>query len=259
MRAMFCFTAAILALFTVSNAAAADAVRLASFSLAERTDKDVVELPACKGSHNVKVTALQIQVKKFPAEINRLRVVFHNGEDLELAPGVHVKAGANSPWLDLPGNARCIKKIVIVGDTDSKKMAAHKRQSEVVILGRTPEVAQEARASGGTKLGSVRLADNTDRDVITLPRCKDSPNPLVSSLRLTVSEHPAEINLLMVEFQNGEKTQLDVKDHFKAGGSSRWLDMPGDKRCVARIVVVGDADTARKTPKKQAKVTFYGK
>ncbi len=255
MRVLLPVTAALLGLFTVSNALAADSVRLASFSLAERTDRDEVNLPPCETSHNVKVTALQLQVKKFPAEINRLKVVFHNGESLDLAPGVNVKAGASSPWLDLPGNARCIKRLVIVGDTNTARVAP-KKQAEVVIFGRVPE---KAKASGGTKLGQVRLAETTDRDVITLPPCKTSGNPRVSSLRFTVSEYGAEINRLVVEFQNGQREELHVKDNFTAGSSSRWLDMPGDKRCIAKIIVVGDANTARKAPKKQSKLTFYGK
>ena len=78
-------------------------------------------------------------------------------------------------------------------------------------------------------------------------------------MRFTVEEYPAEINHLSVEFQNGERTQLQVKDHFAAGSASRWMDMPGEKRCVAKIFVVGDTDTAKKAPKRQAKITFYGK
>jgi hypothetical protein len=258
-RTLLAVLFACLALATVSTAVAADAVKLATFSLGERTDKDVVTLPECSSSHNVKVTAIQLRVAKFPAELNRVRVVFHNGADLVLTPNVHVKAGGSSPWLDLPGDARCIAKIVVVGDTDSKKKAAVKKQAQVTVMGRAPQAAQEVRAEGGTRLGVVRLSDKTDRDVVQLPRCKDSPNPRVSSLRFTVSEHPAQIDRLKVEFHNGETVELQVKDHFKAGGSSRWLDMPGDKRCVAKIIVVGDADTVRKTPKKQSQVAFFGR
>jgi hypothetical protein len=258
MRTLFSLFVLALTWFTVAEVVAADHVRLATFTLTDRTDRDVVELPPCGSSHNTTVTAIQLKVNKFPAEINRIKVTFHNGQTLDLKPNVHVKAGGHSPWLDLPGNARCIQKIVIVGDTDTVRKAP-KKKAEIIILGRPAAAAVQARATGGTKLGVVRLAETTDRDVIQLPRCKNSPNPKISSLRFTVAEHAAEINRLTIEFQNGERTELQVKDHFAVGSSSRWMDMPGDKRCVAKIIVIGDADTVRKAPKKQSKVTFYGK
>ena len=248
-----------LAGLTAQDALASEQVRLATFSLSEKTDRDVVDLPACGTSHNVKVTAIQLKVNKFPAELDRIKISFHNGQDLDLTPNVHVKAGGSSPWLDLPGGARCISRIVLVGDTDSAKKRAPKQQAEVVVFGRTTGATEAAHAEGGTRLGVVKLAERTDRDVIELPRCKDSPNPLISSLRFTVDDHRAEIDRLTVEFHNGERTELTVKDHFAVGASSRWLDMPGDKRCVAKIIIVGDAVAPGKAPKQQAKVTFYGK
>ena len=64
--------------------------------------------------------------------------------------------------------------------------------------------------------------------------------------------------MLKVEFQNGQRQELKVKDHFKKNTSSRWIDLKGNKRCIKKIIVVGDTDTPRYAPKKRSNLKFYG-
>ena len=239
----------------LSPAEASQSVRLGTVTLSDATDRDEVNLPPCESSPNVKVTALKVDVKKFDAEINLLRITYQNGQKEELELRNHIQAGSSSRWIDLKGEARCIKRIVIVGDTDTVRRAP-KKKAVVTFHGKP---AGQSAGTGGTMLGHTRLSDSLDRDELTFPRCKKSPNTPISSLRVVVEEHPATINRLMVSFQNGDTTELDLRADFGAGGASRWIDMPGDQRCVAKIVIVGDTDTMRRAPKRQAKVTFYGK
>ena len=64
----------------------------------------------------------------------------------------------------------------------------------------------------------------------------------------------------IVTFYNGSRQEIYVRDHFKPFSSSRWIDLRGKRRCIKKIVVVGDADTYRRTGfRKQAKVLFYGR
>ena len=108
-------------------------------------------------------------------------------------------------------------------------------------------------------LGVASLTDGKDRDVIHLRKCRLSPNRPVSEIQLRVKQFAAEIDHLKVEFQNGGKQVLHVKDHFYPGTHSRWMDLKGSKRCIKKIVVIGDADTFGWTPFKQAKVLFLGR
>ncbi len=109
------------------------------------------------------------------------------------------------------------------------------------------------------ELGSVLLRDGKDRDVVRLPACRDSSNRLVRELRLVVSRYPAEIDRLRVEFQNGGTQELLVRERFDAGTVSRWIDLRGPRRCIARIVILGDSDTIGWRPGRRARVTFLGR
>ena len=97
------------------------AIRLGAVQVAERTDKDVIKLPPCGSSNNQKVNSIQIQVHKKPVQVDKLKVVFHNDQHQEFSVKKHLKAGESSRWLDLKGEARCIKKVVFIGDTDSRR------------------------------------------------------------------------------------------------------------------------------------------
>ena len=93
------------------------------------------------------------------------------------------------------------------------------------------------------KFGHVFLKDAKDRDAIVLPACKVSSNKRVSKLGFRVKRYNAEIDHLKVVFHNGDQQVLNVKDHFKRNSTSRWIDLNGDQRCIAKIVVKGDTDT----------------
>ena len=109
------------------------------------------------------------------------------------------------------------------------------------------------------KLGSVRLADAKDRDTIHLPPCNGSSNKKVNKLSFKVQAYAAEVDSLKVIFQNGDHQLFAVKSHFLPNSSSRWLDLNGENRCIAKIVVKGDSDTRFVRPGKQAKMTFFAR
>ena len=113
-----------------------------------------------------------------------------------------------------------------------------------------------AAAKSGVHIGSVKLTESKDRDVIVLPSCRTKRNQKVSELAINVTRAPAEIDTLKVVYYNGEHQTLNVKDHFKVNSSSRWIDLNGSQRCIAKIIVKGDADTALFRPKKQSKVSL---
>ncbi|MFK7929883.1 MAG: hypothetical protein AB8H79_16945 [Myxococcota bacterium] len=108
------------------------------------------------------------------------------------------------------------------------------------------------------KLAETDLRDAKDWDVMRLPACSTPGNMPVNRLQLAVTKHPAEIDRLKVTFFDGSSEVLNVRDRFKPGTTSRWIDVPGALRCIKTIRVVGDTDSLGWRPGKQAKVSVWG-
>lgn len=92
-------------------------------------------------------------------------------------------------------------------------------------------------------LGTTTLthAEN-DRDVLHLPACRFSNNKPVRALKLEIKNNDAEIEKLKVVFQNGEKQVLHVRNFFRQGEQTRWIDLNGAKRCLKKVIIIGDTD-----------------
>jgi len=116
-----------------------------------------------------------------------------------------------------------------------------------------------AGALGGKVLGKVKLGDAKDRDVVKLAPCKTPANVKVKKLRVVAQGFQAEINRLKVEYYNGQEQVLQVRQTFRPGTDSRWIDLSGNARCIKKIVVIGDTDTIGWRPGKQATLVFRGK
>lgn len=62
-------------------------------------------------------TGLQLRVKRGPINMHRMIVHFGNGETQEIELRENFRAGSASRVVDLPGNRRVIRKVVLVYDT----------------------------------------------------------------------------------------------------------------------------------------------
>lgn len=254
----------------VGSTAWAEPVRLGAVRLSDAPDKDVVALPGCDDSENDPVTHLKIRVNDFGAEINDLEVKFHNGETQNVEVRHRFEPGSDSRWIDLRGDARCIAKIRVLGDSNTFGRAPG-RQAQVVFWGATgPDVADApapvatavaAAVDDGDRdfLGKVRLSDHPDRDVVDLPACPSEGNRPVREVKLAVRDFQAEIDRVRIVFENGTDTIVEVRHRFEAGESSAWKELPGEARCIDKIVVLGDADTIGRRPGRQAEIRFFGR
>ena len=120
-------------------------------------------------------------------------------------------------------------------------------------------VRKAVAAAGGVVLGQVKLGDAKDRDVVALPPCKTAANVKVTKLRVVAKNYQAEINRLKVTYYNGQDQVLNVRETFRPGTDSRWIDLNGDARCIKKITIVGDTNTIGWKPGKQATIVFRGK
>ena len=104
-------------------------------------------------------------------------------------------------------------------------------------------------ASGGfasedpLRLGEMFLGENVDVGIIKLGPCDENQNnEPVSSLRLRVLNTGATIDHVKVTFGNGDVVELQVAEHFDAYTRSRWINLPGQERCIRKIFVRGHSD-----------------
>ena len=81
------------------------------------------------------MSKVRLVVKDHPAEINRIKVIFYNGDEQFFPVNKHLKVNSPSPWVDLKGDQRCIKRIVFVGDADTPGFRPGK-QAKIVVHGK---------------------------------------------------------------------------------------------------------------------------
>lgn len=76
-------------------------------------DRDEIDVTGQEGFF----TGLKIKVKDSPINMHKVAVHFGNGEVQEIELRENFRAGSESRVLDLPGNKRIIRKIVLWYDT----------------------------------------------------------------------------------------------------------------------------------------------
>ena len=254
--------------FSNSSEAASVNIRLGSVKVADRTDKDVIRLPVCDGTNNIPVNSIQLKVRKKPVQIDKVKVEFYNGQQQLLTVKKHMKADEDSRWLDLKGESRCIKKIVFVGDADTRRINS-KKQSTVIVAGKVKtkrpvdnDIQKPVNSNDDPQihqLTRVKLGEYTERETKFLPSCNQSDNLRVHQVRVVVKNNPAEINKVRIQFQNGEDQFFNVNKHLAVGQMSPWVDLNGGSRCIKRVTFVGDADTLGYKPNARSTIVVQGR
>jgi hypothetical protein len=116
--------------------------------------------------------------------------------------------------------------------------------------------AVNAQANHIQFMGEARLDVRQDVDVInTIGNCPNYRNQSIYALQLRVYEASANIDQLLVQYGNGQWDELHVREDFRPGSTSRWIDLPGGKRCVEKIIISGDSEGHHN---RKAVVQFYG-
>lgn len=116
--------------------------------------------------------------------------------------------------------------------------------------------ALNANANHVQFMGDTRLDVRQDVDVInTIGNCPSYRNQPVYAIQMRVLESRANIDRLVVQYGNGQYDELHVREDFNPGSTSRWIDLPGGRRCVEKIIVSGDSEGHHN---RKALVQFFG-
>ena len=121
---------ALIALLTMISSISFASELLGTTKLARhRDDSDLIRLTPVRCG----LSEVRLQVNVRAAEIDHLAVQYANGMWDELSVRERFGRGSSSRWMNLRGlGDRCIKKIVVVGDSDGLPG----RKATVSVLGR---------------------------------------------------------------------------------------------------------------------------
>jgi hypothetical protein len=212
---------------------------------------DVIRVESCRPL----VTGLQLRAKHADANIKFLALRFKNGDTEQLDVRRSLQQGQLTPLINLPGSARCIDKIGIIG---SSVLGSNFNQAKIEFIGHVKpdfsSVPPPANSGQPRLLGATRLSLFTNEtDVVKVDACR----PRISSLQLRAKNADANISKVVVTFGNGEKQELDMRSTLQKEQRTRWIPLDGrGGRCVTQIRVLGDrAFNFQFSP---ARVEFWG-
>jgi hypothetical protein len=89
-------------------------------------------------------------------------------------------------------------------------------------------------------LGRIRLDKDNSIGSFVLPKCKTSPNELVSALRFRITGADAYVRRVRIVYQNGDMENVSVDETYESGTASDWYQVDTGSRCVKSITVRGE-------------------
>lgn len=107
--------------------------------------------------------------------------------------------------------------------------------------------ARDFRRAKVVSLGSTKLSYGRDQDLVRIPQ---TCNLVAVRLKTTGSFlGGVHVDRIAVIFANGQRQNLQVRENFRPGSTSRWIDLNGRQRCVTGFAVVGSSQTFFKNAK----------
>ncbi len=101
-------------------------------------------------------------------------------------------------------------------------------------------------------LGSRKVNFAVDRDEIFVTAREGS----FTALQLKVKGAPIDLTRVVVHFRNGQEEVLEVRERIPAGGQTRVLDLPGNRRVITKVVFVYDT---RNRARQRSTVELWGR
>lgn len=120
----------------------------------------------------------------------------------------------------------------------------------VLLLFSTAALAQRY-GRGWQFLGEAHVDGRTDHDNISV-----GDRGVFRSIQLRVENGPIEFDHVVVHYENGRSEELRVRQVIPAGGSTRDIDLRGDRRNIRSVELwYGKAAPHKGRPR----VTLYGR
>lgn len=186
-----------------------------------KNESDVIHVGRNKGRYR----NLQIRVRGNDIFFRRLLITFGNGRTQTIVLNQRVREGAISSPIDLKGDARFIRKIVMV----YKRIANFKGKAFVSVYGR--EHGAFVNPIKWKLLGKNKVNLLRDKDVIAVGRNKGR----FRRLQIRVTGNDIFFKRMTVVFGNGATQSFTLNRTVREGTISRSIDLKGEARFIKRI------------------------
>jgi len=213
--------------FASSNLFAQEWERLGTRKVDFGAEKDII---SC--AHEGRFTALKLDVTDGNLEMYNVKVTFGDGSSFSPETRIEFKQGSESRTLDLPGEARVIRKVEFWYRSELKRGRA-----TIHLFGKhagestpPPQKDPKDRFSGWTHLGSRTVDFGIDKDVLNTTG--DGP---FTSFRLEVEDGDLVLYDIVVTFGNGERFSPPTRLEFDENSRTRDVDLPGKGRKITKI------------------------
>lgn len=193
-------------------------------------ERDAIEVGVREGTFN----AIRIEVGGGTLEMYNIQITFGNGETWSPDTRVLFRQGSWSRLIDLPGQARVIRKVEFW-----YRSRLRRGQATVRVFGRTaavtvtpaPQPSAPAAPAGDWDHVGMRAVDfKVDHDAIIA-----AGDGAFRAIRIDVEGGDLEMFDVKVTFGNGETFSPATRLYFRQGTRSRVIDLPGDARIIRRI------------------------
>lgn len=193
-------------------------------------DHDAIEVGVREGTFN----AIRIEVGGGTLEMYNIQITFGNGETWSPDTRVLFRQGSWSRLIDLPGQARVIRKIEFW-----YRSRVRRGQATVRVFGRTASVTVNpapqanvpaAQAGDWDHVGMRPVDFKVDHDAIIA-----AGDGAFRAIRIDVEGGDLEMFDVKITFGNGATFSPPTRLYFREGTRSRVIDLPGDARVMRRI------------------------
>ncbi|HAC22128.1 MAG TPA: hypothetical protein DCF91_08565 [Porphyromonadaceae bacterium] len=114
--------------------------------------------------------------------------------------------------------------------------------------------ASAQRIGRWEKLGERSVNFRGDKDVI-----RSGHKGTFTRLKIRVDRAPVEFDRIFVEFANGQRQEIRVRQVIKAGGESREIYLKGNRRVIKKITFYYRSVKGWHNHRGKAKVSVWGR
>jgi hypothetical protein len=174
-------------------------------------------------------------------------VKYGNGTSEELEVRENIRAGGQTRPIDLKGVDRVINSVDFLYGKGTWRPGV---RPKVTLYGVKVVPPRPARWE---LLGQTTVQGKRDFDSIKVGRAEGR----FRELQLRVTGAPVEFYRVVVNYGNGQKDELEVKEKIRAGGQTRPIDLKGNERVVSSVDFFYGKGTWK--PFVRPKVSLYGR